>query len=81
MIKVRIWEAYGSGAMPGTNGKPHQYWNYEVNVMVKGSVKRAIKYAERLLHEQAEDKDGFSFVPVIYEMQVWKDGKLLLERD
>ena len=80
MIKVTIWEAYGSGAMAGTNGKPHQYWNYEVSVMVKGSVKRAIKYAQRKLYEQAEDKDGFNFIPVILELNVWKDGKLIIER-
>ena len=81
MIKVFIWEGYGSGAMAGPNGKPHQYWSYMTTVMVKGSVKRAVKYARRKLYEEAKDKNGFDYVPIYGELKVWKDGKLLYERD
>lgn len=81
MVKVFIWEAFGSGGMAGPNGKPHQYWSYMTTVMVKGSVKKAIKYARRKLHEEAEDTVGFNYIPVMYELKVWKDGKLIIERD
>lgn len=81
MIKVELWDVFGSGAMAGTNGKPHQYWEYKTVVMVKGSVKRALKYANRVHYESANDPDGFSFIPVLGHVKVWKDGKLIIDKD
>ena len=81
MIKVFLWEAYGSGGVAGPNGKPHQYWSYQTTIMVKGSIKKAIKYARRKLYEEAKDKEGFNWIPVIGEMKVYKNNKLIIKKD
>lgn len=71
MIKVEIWEAYGQGAM-GRN-----YWNYRATVFHKGSVKKALRAASRKLYESAKDKDGFNWIPVMLEVKIYKNNKLI----
>jgi len=81
MIKVQLCECFGTGAMRNSKGQSHYHWGYEVSVMVKGSVKRAIKHARKELYNRAEDKEGFDWIPVYGYLKVWKDGKLIMEQD
>lgn len=74
MIKVEILSVYGQGASGS------KYWTYNTTVMVKGSIKRAIAHARKVLWESAKDKDGFNWIPVIDTIKVYNDNKLILER-
>lgn len=74
MIKVEIWEVYGQGAMGS------KYWDYRVTTMHRGSVKKAIAHARRKLWTDTKDREGFNWIPVILEMRVWVNGKLLFKR-
>jgi len=75
MIKVELMEAYGTGC------QGHKYWTYKTSVFVKGSVKRAINHAYKTLFETAKDREGFSWIPVLSTMKVYKDNVLIIDRD
>lgn len=74
MIKVELVEAYGTGSLV----KDPKYWHYQVTVMVKGSIKKAINHAYKQLWETAKDREGFNNIPVYGVIKVWKDGILIL---
>ena len=73
MIKVEIMSVYGQGAMGS------KYWTYNTTVLVKGSVKRALDHAHKVLWEKAKDREGFNWIPVIHDVKVYNGSKLVME--